>query len=525
MSSTPAEDEEPGEGVPDLSGHRGAIEAAILGRSPSDMQARVRVGGTGCVPDAALDLTSWGSDETFDSEIPVLRRRLYGEFDALDPEILLELVRAHIYIGFGAEARALLELDQERRDPVLFALAGIVDGGADRAGVFAGQTDCKGAASLWALAGAPSLPEGAMIDDKAVRRAFEALPETLRELLGPTLATRLAEAGHRDAARNLLSRLARSGGAPDEEMRYSEAQIDRLDGAVDEAMNALMDLSHGAGRHAPDAVVATVALAAEQGAGINKRLTDLTGAYSTELRATEQGPDLWLAHLRALTASRLFDQAVATLRDGADFPEHQRRLAASELMSALAAQGSDTGFLRQAVTRKRDYDRLVSEDTALAVARRLLALGLPDEALSWATLPVIARDLRARRLLESEIHLVRADPQQAEIALIGLQGDDALELRARARAMMGDYTYAQTAFGSLGETGEARRAAWLAGDWDAVEGEEDALAAAAALVDSGLPAESGAVPSLALAEALATSGAETRDTLRALLDQTRMAEE
>lgn len=68
-------------------------------------------------------------------------------------------------------------------------------------------------------------------------------------------------------------------------------------------------------------------------------------------------------------------------------------------------------------------------------------------------------------------------------------------------------------------------AAWLAGDWEAMEGQEDALAAAAALADSGLPAEIVGVPSLELAEALATSGAETRDTLRALLDQTRLAEE
>ena len=51
--------------------------------------------------------------------------------------------------------------------------------------------------------------------------------------------------------------------------------------------------------------------------------------------------------------------------------------------------------------------------------------------------------------------------------------------------MMGDYTYAQTAFGALGEDGAARSAAWLAGDWAALGEGEDALAAAAELVGSG----------------------------------------
>ncbi|MCA1286007.1 hypothetical protein [Salipiger bermudensis] len=511
--------------VPELAGAHSQIEAAILGREPADMQTRVRIGGTGCVADGALDIASWGTDETFDKTIPELRRRLYGEFDTLDPEILTDLVRAHVYIGFGAEARALLELLPDRRDPVLYALAGIVDGGTDRAGVFAGQTGCEGAAALWALAGAPELPEEAEVDDRSVRRAFEALPATLRPVLGPTLATRLAEAGHSEAARNLLSRLARSGGASDAEMRFSQAQIDRLEGAVQEAHSVLEDLSHGAGAHAPDAVAATIALASENGAPVNARMTDLSAAYSTELRATEKGPELWLAHLRALAANDRFEDAFEAFRNGDDMPEEHRRAAASELLTALSAQGADTGFLQEAVPRRAEYATLVQADVALTVARRLLGLGLADEAMAWASLPVLDRESRERRLLLSEIHLARSDPQQAEIALIGLQGDDALALRAQARAMMGDYSYAQTAFGALGEDGAARSAAWLAGDWAALGEGEDALAAAAELLGSALPDDVGPQPSLAVVEALATSGAETRDTLRALLEQTRLAEE
>ncbi|MCA0962602.1 hypothetical protein [Salipiger bermudensis] len=511
--------------APELTSAQSQIEAAVLGREPSDMQARVRIGGTGCVADGALDIASWGSDDTFHTTIPDLRRRLYGEFDTLDPEILAELVRAHVYVGFGAEARALLDLAPGERDPVLYALAGIVDGAPDRAGVFAGQTGCEGAAALWALAGAAKLPEGARVDHRSVRRAFEALPGPLRPVLGPTLATRLAEAGHVGAARNLLSRLDRSGGASDADMRFSRAQIDRLEGAVQEAHSVLEDLSHRAGAHAPDAVAATIALASEQGVPVNARMTDLSAAYSTELRATEQGPELWLAHLRALSANGRFEEAFAGFHAGDDMPEEQRRTAASELLTALTDRGSDTGFLREAVPRQAEYATLVRGNVALTVAQRLLGIGLADEAMAWASLPVIEPGSRDRRLLVSRIHLARNDPQQAEMSLIGLQGDDVLALRARARAMMGDYSYAQSAFGALGEDGAARSAAWLAGDWAALDEGEDALAAAAELAASALPDSLGAQPSLASVEALATSGSETRETLRALLEQTRLAEE
>ena len=92
-----------------------------------------------------------------------------------------------------------------------------------------------------------------------------------------------------------------------------------------------------------------------------------------------------------------------------------------------------------------------------------------------------------------------------------------------ARRRLGDFEYARNAFETLGETRQAEAAAWLAGDWAALEAQGGTLGAAAALADSS-PLDFGGPPSLAIAESLAGSAEETRSTLRALLDETRLPE-
>ncbi|MCR8549518.1 hypothetical protein M4578_16935 [Salipiger sp. P9] len=500
-----------------------SIAAAITEADLHDPQARIRIGGSSCLSDDLFDVASWGGTEPLTETVPDLRARLYGEFDKLDPEALTALVRAYISVGFGAEARALLDLSPDPPDPVLMALAGIVDGHPDRAGVFAGQTGCDGAAALWALAGSVELPKDAPVNDKAIRRSFEALPLPLRALLGPRLSTRLAEEGAAEAARNLLSRLARATGGHSEDMAYSGAQIDRLEGAVDQAQAVLKEVAHGPGPYAPDAVAEVIEIATEQGRPVDETMTALSGTYATELRQTEKGPELWLAHLRALAANGEFDAAARAFREKRDYPDRIRTKAASEMLALMAEQAPDTEFLKQAVAQADRFDRFVMPEAALAVAGRLLDLGFSGAAARWVALEGVDPAARATRLMAARIHLAGSEPEAAEIALIGLQGDDVLRLRAEARRMMGDFDYARTAYATLGDSGESRAAAWLAGDWPALDGQADSLAATAELVQSDLPDPTGGAPSLALAESLVGSGEKTRDTLRALLEDTRMS--
>lgn len=500
-----------------------ALEAAILGREPGDMNARIRIGGATCIPDRDLDIASWGGENALSDKIPNLRGRLFGEFDRLDHEVMLDLARAYTSIGFGAEARTLLEMDPKTQEPALYTVAGIVDGDHDRSGVLAGQTNCEGSAAFWALVGSTDLPGNAEVNVNAVLTTFEGLPTHLRTLLGPQLATRFAEEGLPDPARNVLSRLQRATGGVSEDMLFSEAQIDRLGGSHEDAHQILNAIAVKPGANAPEAMAQAIELATENREKVNPELADLSGAYSTQMRDTEEGPKLWLAHLRALTANRQYDESFAQLFDHPDYPEETRAKATSDLLTLLSEQAQDTAFLKHALANPDGYDGLASDRSAILVAQRLLTLGLPQPAMRWLDFAGIDRREEAVKVLRARAHLAQAEPEQAEILLVGLEGDEVTAIRAEARRMMGDYRYAAEAYRSLGNAADARNAAWLAGDPNLSGSEEDAMGAAIQLRQETIPDPAVNAPSLAIAETVAGAGAETRDTIRALLDATRLS--
>lgn len=502
------------------------LQGALSGRVAGDMQSRVRIGGSGCVPDQDVDLATWGGDDPLNDSIPELRGRLFGEFDRLDHEVMINLARAYISIGFGTEARAVLDLEPERHEPFLYALASIVDGNTDRSGVFTNQEDCNGVVSFWALIGSKDLSGNSAINENAILTTFEGLPLRLRRLLGPRLATRFAEEGLPEAARNVLARLERATGGVNDDMLFSEAQIDRLDGSHADAHQTLNEIASRSGPNAPEAMVQAIELATENRETVNERLADLSGAYSTELRDTEKGPELWLAHLRALTANGQYDEGFGNLFDQPAYPETVRAKAVTDLLTLLAEQAQDTAFLKHVLATPDRYDGLASAQSALLVARRLLDLGLPQPAKRWLDFAGIDRREPQARILRAMAHLAQREPKQAEISLVGLEGKEILGLRAKARRMMGDYTYAAEAYASLGDMQDARTSAWLAGDPSlAMEIEPDVLSAAMQMRQEQIPDPLSNAPSLAIAETLAGSGSETVDTIRALLEATRIPAE
>ena len=500
------------------------IDAKIASRTSNDRETRVRIGGDVCIPASVLDLASWGDDDTLRKGIPELRGKLFGEFDRLDDEIAVTLAKAYVYLGFGAEARALLDLLPEPPDPGLFALAGIVDGEIDRVGVFAGQSNCEGHAALWALLGSATLPKEAEVNSNAVLRSFEALPLHLRTSLGPRLAIRLAEEGAPDAARSLLGRLSRALGKSDEQMAFSAAQVDKLGGAVGTARQELKRIADGTGSNAANAVADSIEIAVREGERIDPKMGDLAAAYATELRGTDQGSRLWLAQVRALAASGRYDDAFRVLRTDTDHPLDLREQAASDALLIVEDAASETDFLKQVVAGTETFDGIVRPEAALAIARRLLDLKLPDPAERWLSFGGVDPASREARLLRARVHLARSEPEQAEIAIVGLQGEDALRLRARARELMGDYQYATSAYASLGEEQQSEEAAWLAGAWPLLDGRNDPIGRTAAVVETSVP-DPGDAPSLSMAEALAGASSEARDTLRKLLDETHLGDE
>lgn len=501
------------------------IAEALENQSPFGSETRVRIGANSCIRDSSLNIEDWATEDGLTGTIPDLRRSLYGELDRIDPDVMKDLAKAYIHFGFGLEARSILAMDSKAPDKTLSAMARIVDGGFDQAGVFADQTDCDGRAAMWAMLAAAALPVSAQIDDIAILRSFEELPLHLRKLLGPKLATRLAEEGKPKTARDVLLRLRRAtGDVSTEEMDFSEAKIDRLEGALHEAKAILDDIATGRSKNGPEALIALIELAAQEDATVPEDMLELAAAYTTELRETEQGSDLWLAHLRALISNDRFDEAFSELKTETSGLEESLAIGRSELFLATARRGEDITFLRHSVAATADQKENMPERVLRAVAERLLDLGLPQEAAKWVSVDRGETASREWRILNARNLLAEFKPEEAEIALIGLDGEDVLGLRAEARWLMGDYDYVKTVQAELGNDRGARDAAWLAGDWQSVAlSDDDPLSAAASLVRTDQPKHTDEGPSLQLAESLALESARLRETLNTLLVHTQLA--
>jgi hypothetical protein len=91
---------------------------------------------------------------------------------------------------------------------------------------------------------------------------------------------------------------------------------------------------------------------------------------------------------------------------------------------------------------------------------------------------------------------------------------------------MGDHEYARLVYNEIGAQNDALQSAWLSGDWHNVQASEDTtFSPAAALIQSEGPQIAPEGVTLRDAAALFDASENSRETLRALLDATRITDE
>lgn len=510
------------------------VEQLAAGLSHMDHSAsggrRIQVGGLHCVSDELLRIADWIEDDTDINHALAKRRGMaFGEFDRIDEAALGDYAKALLYYGFGAEARATLDLKKSAASGVLRALSYLMDQDPEPTGQFRDQTNCPGDAALWSVIALPQDPGSHLVDASAVLRGYEKLPDHLREHLGPVLANRLSGTGYPDAARDVLNRLQRSKGIETDSIALGRAQLDLHQGDLDAAEASLRGLATEGGPESAGAILASIELARTAGKPVPGYLVELAEAFSVEFRNSDEGPEFWKGHITSLILNGSFQEAQDRIlgADEAYVPtetiEEMRHFA----LESLVDEANDPTFLKLALRELRSGFRPKGDVLVLRIARRILALGLPDAALSQlAMIPsgssarTEAAVLRAEALLELGRH------EEAEIILIGQTGEEVTRLRAELRDRMGDHELAGSMYSELGEDALARQAAWLSGNWTSVaDGSEDALAQAAAMIQTPPDSFDPGNPSLAMAEGLSESSVDTRATIRALLEATRLSEE
>ncbi len=458
--------------------------------------------GQACIPDDRLDVASWGTDDPPARQIAMARSGLLGEFDRLDRDRLLALIRLHIHLGFGAEGRLLLAAwpPQPPDAPILEALAAIVDGGLAE-GAFRSMASCDGRAALWAVLAQAAPPDPAHTDRAAVLRAFSELPPGLRRYLGVALADRFLAAGDAETARAIRDGIGRALGDGNGTVTLIDARLDLRSGATEAAERKL------------DTVV-------REDRDLSPRaLSDLV--ESRIRRGEDPGPEM-AAQLEALMREHRGAEAEGPLRQAlaktliltGDAPRAFSALATQDpalgpqLWDLLAARGEDLAVAERALVAAAAARDLPGA-TRQAVARRLIAAGFPEAAAPWLS----GLTGPGPALLRAQAALSGRDGRAALREIAGETGPEADRLRARALELLGDPAASHEAWIAAGDPEEARRMLLQARRWAELAPAPPPLEPLLAALADPSPQDA---PPLARAKALLEASSTTRQAAGAL---------
>lgn len=491
-------------------------QVAAQTASDRDLARHLSIGGKGvemakCVLDSSIEVGAWG-DEEFSKGLAHWRAMLFGEFDRIDPKAVRGMARHYIHFGMGAEARKTLELSEDR-NPVLFALARLVEGeDLDDPHAFSEQTECEGAASLWAVLAAPK-SQASQINTAAVLRSFVSLPDHLRKQIGPRLSRKLLKAGADETAKSVLRRLDQMGAEPVAETHMAQGEMALEKQAPEEAAVAFEEAVNTNTELSPSAVVQMVRSEVDAGWPISVETAELVSAFAFENRESAlKTPLLWTEALAMAAAGQFISavEAMDRIPGGAE-----DKAARSEVVDLVVKDAPDDVFLQIALPRITDLS-MIKNETENNVAERLIKMGFPSEARRFLEGDGDVDDGGKRRLLRAKASLGMGLPRGADLELLGLSGQEADLLRARSREMAGDYAAAAQIYLDARKPAESERTAFLAGEWARFLQNEDAsLAALAELKTEPVPPESPGL--LGRSQSLLQDSGRTREVVDQLL--------
>lgn len=468
-----------------------------------------------CLDDAVLAIEQWGGEEPVAEQLAFAHDSLLGEFDKPEPARIIQAARRYLYLGFGKEAAQLVSAfaPDAAEAPLIATMAAVLDGEVPEHNLFSGMENCDSAAALWAILARPALRPSEKIDAGAVTRSFSMLPTHLRLHLVKPLAERLLQQGDLETVRRIESSARRIGAADDAAGALVGAKLHIASGQRQEAGVVLERLAAESGELGPEAVIELVRMAVEDGKEPQAaRLIELE-ALAQEYRDTPLEAPVRDTLALGLAASGAFDRAFALVRETGR--------GEAEIWALLARKGADSAVLTYAVPAAEMMPQGLAPDLAERFARRLLALGFPDQAGRWLA---SADDMKPedRRLLAAEIALAARDGDRALRELAGLDAAQADPIRARALLGLGQGGAAVGVFLRNGDREGAGQALRLARSWRRLAEEGGGPWAQPAAMAMGLPDRSALTDKpIAGGRALLEESAQARAALSDLLAATR----
>ena len=488
-------------GIGEMPGLRAGSDRDLFGAMAAD--------GADCPPDDQLDVAAWSLAGPISVQVGLGRSGLLAEFDAPVAPAIRRAARFHIFLGFGAEARQILELLGTSDDAVniLFAMSDIVDGDSPSPNPFENKESCDSAAALWAVLALPvdaAVP--LQVNAKAVARGFSSLPPHLRQHLGGALVDRFSGIGDEKTARTLRDAILRTATDSNADANLMDARFHLAQGDDANASRLAEGVLEASGPTSAEAAITIVEAAFRGGRRIDSVLPETIDSFLLDARGTSLEPQLLRASVLSAALAGDFPAAFEKLDQT---PETFR-----DLWSIAGEAMSDDLFLIEAarhLTTLPTAERSIRQITA----NRLMDLGFPDLALGWLSPEPLTQDPDGR-LLAARAYMAMRDPRTALDLVAGLDSKDAVMLRAAATTQLGDIKKAADLLFEIGEsTLGQRQLAWTQ-DWTSIAEKGTSNWVDAALLLDGERVASTSGP-IARGTALVQESAAARASIEALL--------
>ena len=300
--------------------------------------------------------------------------------------------------------------------------------------------------------------------------------------------------------------------------RLESAQLDREADDTTEVQVQLRDLADENVAESPEALVALVDVRHAANQPIDPKTAMLVAAYAQELRNTPLGPSMRRAHVISLAKSGQFDAAFEAFLDlGGKSGEATDAELLASMLRTLTQEADDIVFLEHALDREVADLAALSPADRIAFSRRMNGLGFPLKAEQFlASLPERPRR-DDRQLLAAEIALSLDKPMKALADLLEVEGEAANLLRAKAKRASGAHEDAHRLFAEAAQEQHATETAWLAPNWRDLTLADSPVFGPAAGLPPVAPIDRSRDGMLSRSTAALEESAQTRETLRALL--------
>ncbi len=332
---------------------------------------------------AAYDVEGWGLAEDPFQALSAGRRGMLDPAFVVDAGRALQLARAYLWLGFGAEAQAIAQLaDLAQAFPAqaqaISVIAAVLDGVGSFPAVVPPDpamdlSSCGDTVILWAvLADGP----GAGLTDgqaDAAVQGFGRLPVHLRRHLGPMLHAILDAGGRAEAAHAVGQAIERASPVPTAEEEFVIALEDLRSGNWTAAEARLLRLATGTQGVELAAIASLVAEYRARDMPPPPVILDVLRGLSEH--GADPTADLRL--IQMLILADLLPEAFDRYDRSEDRLETHAPAVLTALLQAAADRGSDADFARAAFAYRAHWQADTAPvDLVQAMDRRLAKLGL-----------------------------------------------------------------------------------------------------------------------------------------------------